>query len=107
MTGRLGEPFAPVEPEWLLRAQAGLAPIRKTSDLPTIIPPVPRGDTTDLKVWKEYWLQHDNEIRRKEREQVLDELRESLSHIRFQEEDMWFIEAVISKIESLRQQEQP
>jgi len=37
-----------------------------------------------------------------EREQVLDEVREKLSHIRFQEEDMWFIEATIKEIESLR-----
>ena len=42
------------------------------------------------------------------RERALDEVREALSHIRYQEEDMWFIEAAIKKIESLRaQQEQP
>lgn len=30
----LGEPFLPKEPEWLIRASAGLPPIQKTSELP-------------------------------------------------------------------------
>jgi hypothetical protein len=56
----LGEPFAPVEPEWLVKAHAG---IKTTTDIPRIIPPLPEGDTVDLKTWKEYWKQHDAAIR--------------------------------------------
>jgi len=41
-----------------------------------------------------------------ERERVLDQVREKLSHIKFQEEDMWLIEATIKAIESLRGGEQ-
>ena len=70
----LGEPFVPTEPEWLIRAQAGLPPIKKTSELPRIIPPLPTGDTKDLKVWREYWKQHDAQVAKAAREQVLDEL---------------------------------
>ena len=33
---------------------------------------------------------------------ALDDVREALSYIRFQDEDTWFIEAAIKKIESLR-----
>ena len=47
--------------------------IRTTSELPIIIPPLPKGDTKDLKVWKEYWEQHDAVIRQDEREKVLDD----------------------------------
>lgn len=65
----LGEPFVPTEPEWLIRAQAGLPPIKKTSELPRIIPPLPTGDTKDLKVWREYWKQHDAQIAKAAREQ--------------------------------------
>jgi len=46
--------------------------------------------------------EHDKTIRKAEREQVLNQVREKLSHIKFQEEDMWFIEATIKAIESLR-----
>lgn len=56
----LGEPFQPTEPEWLILAQAG---IKTTSEIPRIIPPLPEGDTKDLKVWREYWKQHDAAIR--------------------------------------------
>ena len=46
--------------------------IIKTSELPKIIPPLPTGDTKDLKVWQDYWKQHDKQIRQDEREKVLD-----------------------------------
>jgi predicted Fe-S protein YdhL (DUF1289 family) len=42
--------------------------------------------------------QHDTAIRNA----TLDDVREALSHIRFQEEDLWFVEAAQKKIESLR-----
>ena len=74
----LGEPFVPTEPEWLIRAQAGLPPIKKTSELPRIIPPLPTGDTKDLKVWREYWKQHDAQVAKAAREQVLDEMLKEL-----------------------------
>ena len=61
----MGEPFIPREPEWLLKANAG---IKTTSELPKVIPPLPEGDTKDLKVWKEYWEKHDEKVREKERE---------------------------------------
>ena len=38
----------------------------------------------------------------KARNQTLNDVRAALSHIRFQDEDAWFIEATIKKIESLR-----
>ena len=44
--------------------------IIKTSELPKIIPPLPTGDTKDLKVWQDYWKQHDKQIRQDEREKV-------------------------------------
>jgi SET domain-containing protein len=62
----LGDPYLPDEPEWLIRARAGLPPIKKTSELPVIIPPLPKGDTNDLKVWHEYWKQHDKKVRHDE-----------------------------------------
>ena len=52
--------------------------IRTTSELPIIIPPPPKGDTKDLKVWKEYWEQHDAVIRQDERKKVLDILEQLL-----------------------------
>ena len=58
--------------------------IRTTSELPIIIPPPPKGDTKDLKVWKEYWEQHDAVIRQDEREKVLDRFKEV---IRLHDED--------------------
>ena len=58
--------------------------IRTTSELPVIIPPLPKGDTKDLKVWKEYWEQHDAVIRQDEREKVLDRFKEV---IRLHDED--------------------
>jgi len=71
MTPPLGDPFAPTEPEWLVKAQAG---IKTTTDIPRIIPPLPEGDTKDMKVWKEYWKHHDTIIRKQEGERVLDAL---------------------------------
>jgi hypothetical protein len=50
--------------------------IIKTSVLPKIIPPLPNGDTKDLKVWQEYWKQHDKYIRQSERESILNHLKE-------------------------------
>ena len=58
--------------------------IRTTSELPIIIPPPPKGDTKDLKVWKEYWEQHDAVIRQDERKKVLDRFKEV---IRLHDED--------------------
>ena len=58
-----------------VRSRSNATTIRTTSELPVIIPPPPKGDTKDLKVWKEYWEQHDAVIRQDEREKVLDELR--------------------------------
>ena len=55
--------------------------ITTTSELPHIIPPLPEGDTKDLKVWREYWTQHDSHIRKDEREKVLDRLDKEI-HIR-------------------------
>lgn len=55
------------------------------------------------------WMTPEEEekrIRKHEREKVLDEVREALSHIRYQDEDMWFIEAAIKRIEFLRAQQQ-
>ena len=52
--------------------------IIKTSELPKIIPPLPTGDTKDLKVWQDYWKQHDEKIRQDERETVLNELKKDL-----------------------------
>jgi hypothetical protein len=57
----LGDPFIPRKPEWLLLAEAG---ITTKTEIPKIIPPLPTGDTTDLKVWHEYWKQHDATIAR-------------------------------------------
>jgi len=45
--------------------------IIKTSELPKIIPPLPIGDTKDLKVWQDYWKQHDEKIRQDATEKVL------------------------------------
>jgi len=45
--------------------------IIKTSELPKIIPPLPTGDTKDLKVWQDYWKQHDEKIRQDATEKVL------------------------------------
>jgi hypothetical protein len=81
----LGEPFAPTEPEWLIRSQAGLPPIKKTSELPRIIPPLPTGDTKDLKVWKEYWKQHDAQVAKAAREQERQRINvviKELEHLR-------------------------
>ena len=58
------------------------------------------------RIYSPVWVkQHTTVIRNA----TLDDVRKVLSHIRFQEEDTWFIEAAIKKIESLRstQQEQP
>ena len=46
--------------------------IQTKSELPNIIPPLPKGDTKDMKIWREYWKQHDTAIRKAEREKVLD-----------------------------------
>ena len=86
MTPPLGDPFAPTEPEWLMMAKLG---IKTKTELPQIIPPLPKGDTTDMKLWREYWKQHDTAIRKAERERVLDkyldelqkEIGESMDHI--------------------------
>ena len=48
----------------------------------------------------EWQKEHDEQTRN----QTLDDVRKALSHIRFQEEDTWFIEAAIKKIESLRKE---
>ena len=54
--------------------RAGLPPIQKTSELPRVIPPLPTGDTKDLKVWQDYWKQHDAAIRKDEREKTINEV---------------------------------
>ena len=46
--------------------------ITTTSELPSVIPPLPKGDTKDLKVWKEYWKQHDAYTRKHERDKTLE-----------------------------------
>lgn len=76
------EPFEPVEPEWLIRANAGLPPIKKTSELPNIIPPLPEGDTKDLKIWREYWKQHDAAVRKQERERVIREIDDMIKTLK-------------------------
>lgn len=70
----LGEPFLPQRPEELILLELG---IQKTSELPKIIPPLPTGDTKDLKIWQDYWKQHDAAIRKDEREKVLDTIGET------------------------------
>ena len=75
MTPPLGDPFAPTEPEWLMIAKLG---IKTKTELPQIIPPLPKGDTTDMKLWREYWKQHDTAIRKAERERVLDKYLDEL-----------------------------
>ena len=81
MTPPLGDPFAPTEPEWLMMAKLG---IKTKTELPQIIPPLPKGDTTDMKLWREYWKQHDTAIRKAERERVLDKYLELLVSCRFE-----------------------
>jgi hypothetical protein len=62
--------------EWLneWERRAGPTQITLTSELPAIIPPLPEGDTKDLKTWKEYWIKHDAAIATKARNATLDEL---------------------------------
>ena len=54
--------------------------IIKTSELPKIIPPLPTGDTKDLKVWQDYWKQHDEKIRQDATEKVLDDLEHYIQY---------------------------
>jgi len=71
--------------EWDRRGgpkQTELDGVRTTTEIPRIIPPLPEGDTKDLKVWRDYWKQHDAAIaaqaREEERNMVLDEFRRLL-----------------------------
>lgn len=77
----LGEPFLPQPSAELILLEMG---IQKTSELPHIIPPLPTGDTKDLKVWKEYWMKHDAAIRKDERGKVLDEFMNKIVSSRFE-----------------------
>jgi hypothetical protein len=55
--------------------------VTTTSDLPKIIPPLPEGDTKDLKVWKEYWVKHDANTRNDARLKLLKELEEDIQGV--------------------------
>ncbi len=55
--------------------------IKRTSDLPIIIPSLPEGDTKDLKVWREYWVKHDATIRNKARQELLEDLEEAIEGV--------------------------
>jgi hypothetical protein len=37
--------------------------VKRTSDVPKIIPPLPEGDMKDLKTLREYWVKHDASVR--------------------------------------------
>jgi hypothetical protein len=63
--------------EWERRAgakQITLGGVTTTSQLPKIIPPLPEGDTKDLKTWREYWTKHDAAITAQAREDVLNQI---------------------------------
>ena len=97
MTPPLGDPFAPTEPEWLMMAKLG---IKTKTELPQIIPPLPKGDTTDMKLWREYWKQHDTAIRKAERERVLDEF---MAAIEFRFDDTNQGRGVVGTIRGIRE----
>ena len=80
-----------------MRNHAGCKPCEfDTRSRPATTPaPCPQ-----YKIWQHCPVAGD--IAAKAREDALNDVREALSHIRFQEEDMWFIEAAIKKIEFLR-----
>jgi hypothetical protein len=88
--------------------------IRRTSELPRIIPPLPEGDTKDLKTWREYWRQHDSNTRTDAINETLDKLRAYVESTMFtdiseRKSDEWvrgkfqYAGKVILAIESLRQ----
>ena len=97
MTPPLGDPFALTEPEWLMMAKLG---IKTKTELPQIIPPLPKGDTTDMKLWREYWKQHDTAIRKAERERVLDEF---MAAIEFRFDDTNQGRGVVGTIRGIRE----
>jgi len=51
--------------------------VKRTSELPRIIPPLPAGDTKDMKTWRDYWREHDAGVIERERERVLRIAREN------------------------------
>ncbi|MCK9591441.1 MAG: hypothetical protein M0Q91_05460 [Methanoregula sp.] len=84
--------------------------VRKTSELPRIIPPLPVGDTTDLKTWREYWAMHDITIRKDERDKVLVEILEFVGcqDMQFKRDLVLFISQIRSDCSfRTRTQEQP
>jgi hypothetical protein len=59
--------------------------VTTTSELPLVIPPLPKGDMKDLKTWKEYWKQHDAAIRNT----TLDEMIKLTKMIEEDETERW------------------
>lgn len=78
-----GEPAVIEDCPWCDGSGKRIRPINGTtraSQLPKIIPPLPEGDTTDLKVWKDYWKKHDEQIRQQAAEAARREVLESPEH---------------------------
>jgi len=108
MTPPLGDPFAPTEPEWLMMAKLG---IKTKTELPQIIPPLPKGDTTDMKLWREYWKQHDTAIRNVTLDGIIKAINEDIEYedyciktfdTRINRTQKAILSQVVEKIESLR-----
>lgn len=63
-------------------AGAPASSIVKTSPLPRVIPPLPEGDTKDLKVWKGYWKQHDLTVATAAKAEMLEKLQAKINQKR-------------------------